>query len=83
MVEMFGKFHRREINISRMNYGLISLIPKVKEANTIRQFRPICLLGVDYKWFTKVLTNRLTKVADSLISNTPRQEYFRGCCHFA
>jgi hypothetical protein len=25
---------------------------------------------VDYKWFTKVLTNRLTKVAKSLISNT-------------
>jgi hypothetical protein len=70
VVEMFDKFHRGEFNISRLNYGLISLIPKIKEANTIKKFRPICLLGVDYKWFMKVLTNRLAKVADSLISST-------------
>jgi hypothetical protein len=31
---------------------------------------PICLLGVDYKWFIKVLTMRLTAVADSIISKT-------------
>jgi hypothetical protein len=69
-MEMFNKFHRGELNLSRLNYGLISLIPKTKEANTIKQFRSICLLGVDYKWFTKVLTGRLTKVAESMISKT-------------
>jgi hypothetical protein len=53
-----------------INYGLISLIPKTKEANTIKQFRPISLQGVDYKWFTKVLAGRLTKVAESMISKT-------------
>jgi hypothetical protein len=53
--------------LSRINYELISLIPKLKEANNIKQYRPICLLGVDYKWFTKVLTMRL---ADSIISKT-------------
>jgi hypothetical protein len=52
---MFRKFHRGELNLSRLNYGLISLIPKIKEANNTRQYRPICLLGMDYKWFTKVL----------------------------
>jgi hypothetical protein len=53
-----------------MNYGLISLIPKLKEANNIKQYISICLMGVDYKWFTKVMTMRLTVVADSIISNT-------------
>jgi hypothetical protein len=38
VVGMFGKFYRGEFNISRLNYGLISLIPKIKEANTINQF---------------------------------------------
>jgi hypothetical protein len=45
VLEMFGKFHREELNISRLNYGLISLISKLKEANNIKQYRPICLLG--------------------------------------
>jgi hypothetical protein len=47
---------------------MISLIPKSKEANNIRQYRPICLLNVDYKWFSKVFTLRLTPWVDKLIS---------------
>jgi hypothetical protein len=67
---MFGKFYNGELNLSRLNYGLISLIPKLKKVNNIKQFRPIYLLGVDYKWITKVLTKRLTLVADSVVSKT-------------
>jgi hypothetical protein len=55
---------------SRLNYGMISLIPKTKEAKNIKQYRPICLLNVDYKWFTKTLTLRLTPQAKKLISET-------------
>lgn len=64
------EFYRGELNLSRLNYGMISLIPKTKEANNIRQYRPICLLNVDYKWFTKVLMMRLTPYAGKLINNT-------------
>jgi hypothetical protein len=46
-LEMYEKFHRGELNLSRLNYGLISLIPKLKETNNIKQFMPICLLRVD------------------------------------
>jgi hypothetical protein len=67
---MLRKFHKGELNLSRLNYGLISLILKIKEANNIKQYMPICLLGVDYKWFTKVLTKRLTRVAYSVISKS-------------
>jgi hypothetical protein len=42
---------------------VISLIPKMAEASNIKQFRPICLLNVDFKIFTKVLTNRPPRVA--------------------
>jgi hypothetical protein len=70
MMEMFQRFYMGELNLSRLNYGLISLIPKLKETNNIKQFRPICLLGVDYKWFTKVLTRRLTTVSESIIGKT-------------
>jgi hypothetical protein len=66
---MFDKFYKGEVNLTRLNYWLISLIPKLKEANFIKQYRPICLLGIDYKWFTKVLT-RMTAVAEFIISKT-------------
>jgi hypothetical protein len=62
-IGMFHDFHKGELDIRRLNYGVITLVPKVQEANTMKQYRPICLLNVDYKGFTKVLTERLTPVA--------------------
>lgn len=74
VLEMFNKLHAESLNMSRLNYGTITLIPKLKEISTIKQYRPICLLNADYKWFTKVLTLRLTKFAPKLIS--PAQTAF-------
>lgn len=45
------------------------MVPKVKEANNIKQYRPICLLNVDYKGVTKVLNNRLVTVAKEVIGD--------------
>jgi hypothetical protein len=70
MLEMSRDLHRGTLNLNRLNYGMISLIPKTKDANNINQYRPICLLNVDYKWFTKVLTMRLTPFAGMLICET-------------
>jgi len=58
------------VNISRLNYGIITLLPKVKEASKIQQFRPICLLNCLYKLITKTLTLRLESVPDKLIRST-------------
>jgi hypothetical protein len=57
-----------QLDIKRLNFGVITLVPKLKEANTIKQYRPICLLNVDYKCFTKVLTNRLVPIAKRIVS---------------
>jgi hypothetical protein len=62
------------LDIKRLNYGVITLVPKIKDAATIKQYRPICLLNVDYKGFTKVLTERLTPVAKGAIG--PNQTSF-------
>jgi hypothetical protein len=64
---MFLDFHRGDLEIRRLNYGVITLVPKVQDANNIKQYRPICLLNVDYKGFTKVLTDRLTPVAKKVV----------------
>jgi hypothetical protein len=70
MLEMFQDLFRGELNLGTLNYGMISLMPKLRESNNIKQYMPICLLNVDYKWFTKVFTMRLTPYAEKLISNT-------------
>lgn len=59
-----------ELELWRLNYGLISLIPKIKDANVIKQFRPICLLNVSFKLITKILAKRLTRVAELLIRDS-------------
>jgi hypothetical protein len=36
VLEMFQDLYSGELNLSRLNYGMISLIPKLKEANKIK-----------------------------------------------
>lgn len=69
MLEMFNKLHQDELNLCRLNYCLITFIPKLKESNAIKQYRPICLLNIDHKLFTKILTMRLTPLAKKLIND--------------
>lgn len=68
--EMFDAFHRGELNIERLNHGIIALIPKVQGANVIQKFRPICLLNVSYKILTKLLAVRLGLIIDRFIAHT-------------
>ncbi len=74
---MFHDLHYGDLPLFSLNFGVISLIPKVQEANIIQQYRPICLLNVSFKNFTKVATNRLNTVADKMISPT-QMAFLRG-----
>lgn len=66
---MMDLLFRGDLDLSRLNYGVIILIPKVTDANTLKHFRPICLLNVCFKLITKILTRRLTKVAYKVIDH--------------
>ena len=61
----------------RLNYGILTLLPKIQDAAKIQQFRPICLLNCFYKWITKVLTIRLETLANRLILKT-QAAYLKG-----
>ncbi|XP_073266626.1 uncharacterized protein [Populus alba] len=45
-----------------INSTFVTLIPKIKGANKLLDFRPISLLGSLYKIFSKILANRLKHV---------------------
>nr|GEV88907.1 RNA-directed DNA polymerase, eukaryota [Tanacetum cinerariifolium] len=52
-----------------LNSSLFTLISKVNNPLFIKDFRPISLIGFQYKIVAKFLANRLSKVIDSIISN--------------
>ena len=57
ILEPFGEFYEGKLDLARFNYGVLALIPKCADAQTLQQYRPICLLNVIFKIFTKVLNN--------------------------
>lgn len=67
MTEIFINFDEGALDIKRLNFGVITLVPKAKEATNIRQFRPTCLLNVQFKIFTKTLANNLVRIAKEVI----------------
>jgi hypothetical protein len=62
---MFVEFHAGRLPLYS---GTIILLPKCREAMQIKQYRHICLLNVSFKIFTKVPTNRISQVAQNVIS---------------
>ena len=63
-----------KLYIHSLNFGVITLLPKITDATRIQQYRPIYLLNVSFKVLTKVLNNRILKVVDKLIG--PSQTAF-------
>nr|GEV22250.1 RNA-directed DNA polymerase, eukaryota, reverse transcriptase zinc-binding domain protein [Tanacetum cinerariifolium] len=50
------------------NSSFIALIPKIDDAKFVSDFRPISLIGCQYKIIGKVLANRLSTVIGSCVS---------------
>jgi hypothetical protein len=61
----------------RMNFSLVTLIPKEADAKTLKKFRPIALTNCCFKIFSKACTNKLGKCADRLISSS-QTAFIRG-----
>jgi hypothetical protein len=77
LMQMFHDLHKGDIPLFSLNFGVITLLPKVQEANKIQQYSPIRLLNVSFKIFTKVATIRINSVADHLIIPT-QTTFMRG-----
>lgn len=68
IVSMFDDFFAGNLDLYRLNFALLTLIPKEQGARNMRKFRPISLCNCSFKIFSKVLTLRLGNIANRLIS---------------
>ena len=50
------------------NSSFIALIPKTHNANMVKDFRPITLIGSLYKSISKILANRLVVVLGDIVN---------------
>ena len=73
-IQLFHDFHKGDLELFKLIFREIILLPKIKDSCRIQQYRPICLLNVSFKIFTKVATNRLNGVADKVVR--PSQSAF-------
>jgi hypothetical protein len=79
ILQILNDFTLGRVDISRLNYGIISLIPKVKGADSIKQFRPIALINVIFKFVEKAFAIRLAPLAHRTIDRS-QSAFIRGRC---
>jgi hypothetical protein len=58
LMALFKYFYEDQLSLFSLNFGIITFLPKQKEATHIKQLCPICLLNVSFKIFTKEAVNR-------------------------
>jgi len=68
VLTLFSEFHLNGKFVASLNATFIGLIPKKADAQNIKDYRPISLIGCIYKLISKVLARRLRNVIGSLIS---------------
>lgn len=66
--DLCDAFYQGEVFIRSINGSLVTLVPKIKSPETVRDFRPIPLLNSSIKLLTKLLANRLlTKIMQLIL----------------
>lgn len=68
-MDLFSDFYHDKLDLYRLNFALITIIQKEKDARVMSKFRPISLLNCSYKIFTMVLTNRIGAIADRIVAS--------------
>jgi hypothetical protein len=75
LLELFTFLHAGQLELFCLNFGEIILLPKIKEAERIQQYRPIFLLNVSFKIFNNIVaTIRLSMVFHHVVD--PSQTAF-------
>jgi hypothetical protein len=61
VMDLFMDFYKGKLDLFRLNFAMLTLIPKVDNAVDMKNFRPISLLNCSFKFFSKLITCRIEK----------------------
>ena len=71
------QFHEGSLDLTSINDGFITLIPKTNSPETVNDYRPITLLNCCLKLLTKLLANRLQRVILQIV-HTNQYGFIKG-----
>jgi hypothetical protein len=74
---MFDAWNNMDLDLYRLNFSLLTLIPKELDVVIIQKLRPISLTNCTFKIFSKCVTNMLEVVHVDLISAN-QSAFIRG-----
>jgi hypothetical protein len=77
LMDLVRSFEKEEVNVARVNYAMIILLPKEEEAISLRKFRPISLINCSFKIISKTLNNRLESICNRLLASN-QTSFVRG-----
>ena len=69
LMALVKDFEAGTLNVARLNYAIITLIPKEQDARDMRKFRPISLGNCSLKIISKAITNRIASVGSRIIAS--------------
>jgi hypothetical protein len=76
-MDLVRGFEKEEVNVARVNYAMIILLPEEEEAISLRKFRPISLINCSFKIISKTLNNRLESICNRLLASN-QTSFVRG-----
>jgi hypothetical protein len=79
ILQLLNDFVLGRVDIACLNFGIISLIPKVKGADSIKQFRPIALINAIFKFVAKAYAIRLAPLVHRTIDRS-QSAFIKGRC---
>jgi hypothetical protein len=79
ILQILNDFTLGRVDIALLIFEIISLIPKVKGADDIKQFRPIALINVIFKIVAKAYAIRLAPLAHRTIDRN-QTTFINGRC---
>lgn len=62
------EFENGTLNVARLNFSIITLLPKEPDARDMKKFRPISLGTCSLKIISKAITNRMSPIGDRIIA---------------
>lgn len=68
LLRLFKDFNCNKADLYRLNFAMITLIPKEPDATSLKKYRPIASTNCSFKFFAKACTIRMNCCADRLIS---------------